>query len=160
MDSEYRDKPVPPHSPFYQHPPASFERAPSRQASKTNLAVFEKDLESGNATPLSLEDANPFTKSITVDQNQECKMWPSKQTLMQTKMADKKKKRATGSCAGLGPVRDFWNTLDKRQKLFIKIAVALFLVGVAVAIGVGISKAVHGGVYSGEGSSKQIGESR
>jgi len=160
MHSEFLEKPVPPHSPFYQHPPASFERVHSRQSSKTNVGTYEKDLESGNATPLTAEEENPFTKTITVDRNQECKMWPSKQTLMQTKMAEKRRKRDTASCAGcIAPAKDFWQKFDKRQQLYLKIGIAVFLVGVAVAIGVGISKAVHGGYYTAGGDERPVGGS-
>jgi len=160
-DGTDSEKPIPPHSPFYQHPPASFERIPTHQSGKNNFTTLEKDVESGHATPLCPEDdENPFTKTISLDRNNpECKMWPSRQTLMQTKMAEKKKKRARALGAGcVAPAKDFWNRFDKRQQLYLKIAIAFVLVGVAVAIGVGISKAVHGGYYTKDGE-KPIGGS-
>lgn len=158
MPSDHLVKPVPPHSPFHQHPPASFEKVHSRQASKTNVATYEKDLESGNATPLTgVNDENPFTSKISVDCNKECKMWPSRQTIIQSKMAEKRRRRDRKCCAGCGPVRDFWAQFDKRQKLLIKLAIGLFLVGIIVAIGVGISKAVHGTYYSQNGSQQEVG---
>lgn len=158
MSTEYTNRPIPPHSPFYQHPPASFERVESRQASKTHLAVYEKDLESGHVTPLTMaDDENPFGSKISVDHNKECKMWPSKQTLIQQKTAEKKKRRDMKCCAGFGPVRDWWAQFTKRQQLLMKIALALVLIGVAVAIGVGISKAVHGTYYSSDGGQQQVG---
>jgi hypothetical protein len=85
-------------------------------------------------------------------------MWPSKQTLVQTRQAEKKKRRDQQCCGGCGPVRDFWARFTKRQKLFLKIALALFLLGVVVAIAVGITVAVNGTVYVSQGHQEQIPE--
>lgn len=159
MTNEYTEKPVPPHSPFYQHPPASFERI---QTSKTNMAAttYEKDLESGHASPLAgIDDDNPFTSKISVDHNKECKMWPSKNTLMQQRTRDKHQRRVMKGCAGCAPLRQWWAKFDKRQQLYFKIAIALVLIGVAVAIGVGISRAVHGTYYGKNGSQQNVGGS-
>ena len=151
MHAEHEQQ-IPVNSPFYQHPPASFERVASRNASKTHLAVDEKDLESGHATPLTAADEdNPFTSKISVDRNKECTMWPSRQALMQQKTADKRKRRDAQGFLACGPARDWWAKFDKRQQLMMKIGLALFLIGVAVAIGIGISKAVHGTYYSAHG---------
>ncbi|KAI7264369.1 hypothetical protein KC345_g8816 [Hortaea werneckii] len=168
MAPAYSEKPIiPPHSPSYQHPPASFERVHSRQTSKNHLGVYEKDLESGHggnnnlATPLTMpaddDDDNPFTSKISIDANKECRMWPSRQTLTQQRAAQKTKRRAARGWAGCAPLREWWTTrFTKRQRLWIRIAIALVLVGVMVAIGVGISKAVHGSYYS-SGEKKEVG---
>ncbi|KAI7681905.1 hypothetical protein KC322_g14100 [Hortaea werneckii] len=160
MTPAYSEKPIPPHSPFYQHPPASFERIHSRQTSKNHLGVYEKDLESGVgggesnpnlATPLTIpaDDENPFTSKISIDANKECRMWPSRQTLTQQRAAQKTKRRAARGWAGCAPLREWWTKrFTKRQRWWIRIAIAVVVVGVMVAIGVGISKAVHGSYYS------------
>ena len=146
---------VPTSSPFYQHPADSFERGHSRQTSKVDVPLNEKDLEAGVQTPL--QPGEPFTGKVSVDCNKECKMWPSKQTLMQSKMAEKKRKRNDKICGGCtGPVMEFWGRFTKRQKLSIKIAFGLFLVGVIVAIAVGITVVVNGTVYSSEGQTHKI----
>ena len=85
-------------------------------------------------------------------------MWPSKQTLIQEKQAEKKKRRNEQCCGGCAPVRDRWAGLTKKQKLLIKIGIALFVVGVAVAIAVGISVAVNGTVYVSDGHTENIPE--
>ncbi|KXL50550.1 hypothetical protein M433DRAFT_446706 [Acidomyces richmondensis BFW] len=159
------EKPIPPHSPFYEHAPASSERVHARQANKLNVVPspsFEKDIESGNATPLSPNgDENPFTHKISLDCNKECKMWPSKQTLMEQKQAEKMRKRELRGYAGCGPLRNWWARFDKRQRLIIKIAIAVFVVGVLVAIGVGISKAVNGTYWANNnGDQQQVGSSK
>ncbi|KAF2169035.1 hypothetical protein M409DRAFT_21045 [Zasmidium cellare ATCC 36951] len=152
---------VPIQSPFYQHPPASHEVVShSRQNSdnKVSTAVFEKDVESGNVTPLSgADDENPFTRDHGIENNKECAMWPSRKTLKQKKKEERKLKRDQRGCTSCAPVMNAWSKLTKKQRLLVKIAVALFLVGVAVAIGVGISVAVKGTYYVADGSSKHIG---
>lgn len=85
-------------------------------------------------------------------------MWPSKQTLIQSRKAEKKKRRDGKMCGGCGPVRDFWARFTKQQKLLIKIAFALFMIGVVVAIAVGITVAVNGTVYVSDGHTESIPE--
>jgi hypothetical protein len=158
LSTDHSERRVPIHSPFYQHPPASFERAHSRQNSKDVAVVNEKDLEAGVRTPLAGDSEHPFASKVSVDCNKECRMWPSKQTLIQSRKAEKKKRRDGKFCGGCGPVRDFWGRFTARQRLYIKIALALFLLGVVVAIAVGITVAVNGTVYVGDGNSASIPE--
>lgn len=119
-------------------------------------AVNEKDLEAGARTPLHRDTDHPFAAKQSVDCNKECRMWPSKQTLIQSRKAEKKKRRDGKLCGGCGPVRDFWARFTSRQKLFIKIALALFMLGVVVAIAVGITLAVNGTVYVSDGHNESI----
>lgn len=155
------DKPVPPYSPFYQHPPASHERVPQQQTSLLQTPtkshqVFEKDIESGMGTPLSTNnDSNPFASKYCVDANKECTMWPSRKQLEQDRLDDKKRKFKGRTC---GELKHQWAQCSKKQRLLIQLLIALFLAGAAVGIAVGITKAVGGGVWSGNGESHDIGE--
>ncbi|KAK3670096.1 hypothetical protein LTR78_010036 [Recurvomyces mirabilis] len=160
--SEYNasGKPIPIHSPFYTHLPASFERVQtthSRQTSKANISTSEKDLEAG-LTPVTTHAAsrndenNPFTSRVSLEHNKECKMWPSKQTLMLQKTEARRAKHARKFCGGCAaPVRQWWGQFDKRQRLIMKILMAFFVVAAIVGICVGISVAVHGTYYSNSG---------
>jgi uncharacterized membrane-anchored protein YitT (DUF2179 family) len=49
------------------------------------------------------------------------------------------------------------SNLPKRQKLLLKILIALVIVGAMVGIGVGISLRVGGGVYKDQNSTSKIG---
>lgn len=146
---------IPIHSPFYTHPPASFERAHSRQNSKDIGAVNEKDLEAGVRTPLAPDSDHPFASKVSVDCNKECRMWPSKQTLIQSRKAEKKKRR-NGKLCSCGPARDLWSKFTKRQKLYIKIGLILLVLGIVAAIAVGVSIAVNGTVYVSNGQNANI----
>lgn len=156
LTPEFSERRVPPHSPFYHHSPDSFEPTHSRQTSKVHVALNEKDLEAGIRTPLTAGGEHPFAGKVSVDCNKECRMWPSKQTLVQTRQAEKKKKRQQQCCGGCGPVRDVWERFTKRQKLFLKIALVLFVLGAIAAIAVGITVAVNGTVYTGSGQQATI----
>lgn len=148
LQDEYAGPHVPPHSPFYQHPPSSNELSLPLPAVKHGkmLEVYEKDLERGNNGPLSPGsdvEVHPFSKKMVIEHTKECQMWPSTQTLKQKHKEDKKLRRQAkgGFCA---PVRLRWSRLGARNRILIKVAIALFVVGVAVALGVGISAAVKG----------------
>lgn len=148
------EKVYPVTSPFYEHPAPSIERLHTNHDGKSISNVYEKDMESGMATPVSINpDENPFSSKISVDHNKECRMWPSRQTLQQTRMANKKKRNDHHTCA---PVRDRWMQLSRRQRLIAKIALVLLVVGLIVGISVGVSKAVNGGVYASDGSSRPV----
>lgn len=117
---------------------------------------LEKDLESGVETPLSPAEgfSSPFSKNLAVQSQTECTMWPSKQTLKQQQQATKSGKR---NKRVLAPVLNVWSNFTKRQRLLIKIFIALFVIGAAVGLGVGISVAVKGAYFTGDGKSQQVG---
>lgn len=118
-----------PFSAFYEH------RADSSNNLKTPN-VYQHDLES---------QCQLSTSKISMDPGKECTMWPSRAALKAQKREEKHKKS--------------WNPLHrlgKRQKLTAQIVIALLVIGAAVGIGVGVSRAVGGGVWSGNGQSKPI----
>ncbi|KAF2708544.1 hypothetical protein K504DRAFT_284461 [Pleomassaria siparia CBS 279.74] len=133
-----------PFSAFYKHPQARRSMDGSMQQSKTllDVNVHDRDLEAG--MPLSTASTQQ-PKSSVDGRVKECTMWPSRQA-----MIDKKKKhqRARGC--------NLFQGLSNKQRLWIKIFIALFVVAAAVGLGVGITRAVGGGVWSANGSSKPI----
>ena len=134
-----------PYSAFYKHPEArrSMDGAPQ---SKTHLGVYERDLEAGSTPGLPLSTATTQQAKVSVDGRvKECTMWPSRQTITQRR---KMTKRARG-CKLFGG-------LTSKQRLWAKIAIALFIVAAAVGLGIGISRAVGGGVWKGDRQSEPI----
>lgn len=138
-----------PYSAFYKHPDArrSLDNASAPQ-SKTHLEIstFERDLEAG--APLSAATTQQISK-ISVDgrvrEVKECTMWPSRQAVLE-KRKDHKRNRGCNLFQGL----------TSKQRIWIKIVIALLVIGAAVGLGVGISRAVGGGVWAGDGKSKEI----
>lgn len=145
-----------PFSAFYNHPEArrSMDEKlapalPAAQNSKTHLDVtgYETDLESGRSGSNISAVPTLQNPKVSVDGRvKECTMWPSRQDQLERK---KRVKRARG-CR-------LWRNLGNKQRLWIKIIIALVIVAAAVGLGIGISKAVGGGVWSGQGRSKEIG---
>jgi len=66
-------------------------------------------------------------------------VWPSREDLEKQAKANKRARRKAWNCLG---------GLPKKQRLCIKILIALVLIAAAVGIGVGISRAVGGTTYS------------
>lgn len=138
-----------PYSAFYKHPDArrSIDNVSAPQ-SKTHLQIntFEHDLEAG--VPLSAATTQQLPK-VSVDgrvrEVKECTMWPSRQAVLEKRKDHKRKKGCTP-----------FQGLSSKQRLWIKIIIALLVIGAAVGLGVGISRAVGGGVWAGDGKSKEI----
>ncbi|KAF2740399.1 hypothetical protein EJ04DRAFT_210127 [Polyplosphaeria fusca] len=136
-----------PFSAFYKHPDASRERHSQEDAnlaSKTHLDVVvgERDLEAG----LPLSTATTQQPKVSVDGRvKECTMWPSRQAVLD----QKKKNRRSRGC-------NLFRNLNSKQRLWAKVIIALIIVAAAVGLGVGISRAVGGGVWSGQGQSREI----
>jgi hypothetical protein len=134
-----------PYSAFYKHPEARRSMdANSAPQSKTHLGVqaFERDMEAG----LPLSAATTQQPKLSVDGRvKECTMWPSKQAVMDQR---KTYKRSRGC--------NLFKNLTSKQRLWAKIIIALIVVAAAVGLGVGISRAVGGGVWAGQGKSKEI----
>lgn len=135
---EYDPTSTHPFSAFYSHPTTrtSFEQL--KHASKTHIAVYTHNLESGTLVRASSE---PPTS------NKECTVWPGKLQLQRKNLLMEKRR-------GCSP----WRNLTKKQKLWAQILIAFIIIGAAVGIGVGISKAVGGGVWKSNNSQTPIGD--
>lgn len=136
-----------PFSAFYKHPDASRERqsqeeTPQGTKSHLDVGISERDLEAG----LPLSAATTQQPKVSVDGRvKECTMWPSRQAVLEQKKRNQRKR----GC-------NLFRNLNSKQRLWAKIFIALFIVAAAVGLGVGISRAVGGGVWSGQGSNKEI----
>lgn len=134
-----------PYSAFYKHPTARRSLdASSAPQSKTHLDVItaERDIEAG----LPLSAATTQNPKTSVDGRvKECTMWPSRQAVMDQRKTYKR----TRGC-------NLFKNLTSKQRLWAKIIIALIVVAAAVGLGVGISRAVGGGVWAGQGRSKEI----
>jgi hypothetical protein len=134
-----------PYSAFYKHPEARRSLdASSAPQSKIHLDVhtFERDAEAG--LPLSAATTQQ-PKSSVDGRVKECSMWPSRQAVIDQR---KTYKRSRGC--------NLFKNLTGKQRLWIKIIIALIVVAAAVGLGVGISRAVGGGVWAGQGKNKEI----
>ncbi|MCJ1471808.1 hypothetical protein MMC13_000449 [Lambiella insularis] len=139
---EYDPTSTHPFSPFYSHPTTRTSLEQLKNCSSSNVAVkvYETDLESGSRTYFSPTPSLNTTRG-------ESKVWPCRHQLVQKSIALKQSR-------GCNPLRK----LSKKQKLWAKILIALFVIGAAVGIGIGVSLYVHAGVYKSPDQQEQIGK--
>ncbi|KAL9122392.1 MAG: hypothetical protein Q9187_001058 [Circinaria calcarea] len=128
-----------PFSPFYSHPTTRTSFEQHKCESKTNIQIYEKDLEAGS-TPHIRQSSEP-PRSV-----KECTVWPGRHQLLEKSHEMERSK-------GCSPLR----RLNKKQKTWVKILIAMMIVGAAVGIGVGVSKAVGAGVWKNINSRTMIG---
>ncbi|KAF2842641.1 hypothetical protein M501DRAFT_993383 [Patellaria atrata CBS 101060] len=133
-----------PFSAFYAHGDARRSLDESRNPSKSHLDV---DVEAASAPISAVSTQVP--KASVDGRVKECTVWPSKAAL------EEKERRRKKERMWWDPMRN----LNKRQKLWVKILIALFIVAAAVGIGIGISRAVGGGVWAGKGETHAIPDS-
>ena len=138
-DDEYDPSSTHPFSAFYCHPTTrtSFEQL--KTESNVRINVYEADLEAGH----SRKSLDPSRRS------KECSMKGGRDALK------KKSSLLMRDRSGWNPMRK----LNKRQKLWAKLLIALLIVGAAVGLGIGISKAVGGGVWKSANDQAPIGPS-
>lgn len=132
-----------PLSPFYNPAPTRYSLEAQKSESKQNINVihanYDTDIEA--LTPAQTTSHAGIFKSKSG--NPECTVWPGQQAMKMKKKAmrrEKSKHMVCGCMAGL----------DKRTKTWIKVLIALIVVGTAVGVGVGVSKAVGGGVWKSQ----------
>ena len=137
-----RSDPSNPFSPFYDHAEApttlSLQEPPiSKQNTKMSdsTKVYDSDLEAA----WTESKANMLDSAITKTKTKDCTVWPGQKALKDAKRAEKMNRR--GEC---------WNPMrgmDAKKKFWLKVLIAMVLVGAAVGIGLGISRAVGAGIW-------------
>lgn len=137
--TEEYDSNASPFSPFYSHPTTRTSFEQHKCESKTNIHIYEKDLEAGS-TPRIRQSSEP-PRSVN-----DCTVWPGRHQLIEK--SNERKKRS-----GCSPLR----RLSRKQRISVKILIALIIVGAAVGIGVGVSRAVGSGVWKNINSQTKIG---
>ena len=108
---EYDPTSANPCSPFYSHPTTRTSFEQQKSESKTHFQVYEHDLESGSQVVVSSKhERKPSLGNVT------------KRDLCYQKRS-------------LNPLKN----KSRRQRLWIKIIIAILIVGAAVGLGIGIS---------------------
>ncbi|PNS17773.1 hypothetical protein CAC42_3168 [Sphaceloma murrayae] len=128
-------------------------------ALRVDTSATAPDLEKGllSLPPSATRDGHtPLwspSREYSIDgRPKECQMWPSRQTL-KSKARMEKCHRRRNNCFGLSKR---WGEMDKKKRLIVKILIALLVIGIAVGLAIGISRAVGGGVWTGQNKTKQI----
>ncbi|TKX25169.1 hypothetical protein C1H76_2399 [Elsinoe australis] len=125
---------------------------------RVDTSATEPDLEKGflSAPASATREPSPLwspSRDYSIDgRPKECQMWPSRQTL-KSKARQEKCERRRKNCFGLSKR---WGEMPKQKRLIAKILIALVVIAFAVGIAIGISRAVGGGVWTGQNKQTQI----
>lgn len=79
-------------------------------------------------------------RAAAVDENFHCTVWPSRRAMQLKKKAMRREKAQYMLCGWMA-------CLSKPARMWVKVLLAMLLVGAAVGVAIGISKAVGGGVW-------------
>lgn len=123
-------------SPFYLYNHDSPRPSADLRGGKLSLNVTERDLELGEITPSVTQEKITAQKP----KKSKFKFWEREQRCL-TK-----------------PKKQWWlQRLPKKQRIAVKLAFALVIIGTMIGIALGIASALHSSVY---GSDKTVGEPR
>ena len=128
-----------PFSAFYSHPTTRTSLEQHKSESKVNIKIYEHDLEAGSG----------IMPSSDIPRTKECTAWPGRHQLAEKRMKMERNK-------GHNPMRN----LSKKQRLWVKIFIAMIILGAAVGLGIGISKATGSGVFKTTNSQTSIGNGK
>ncbi|KAL9112415.1 MAG: hypothetical protein Q9227_003257 [Pyrenula ochraceoflavens] len=145
-----------PCSPFYNHDVARPSVDHSKTASQTriNLAqVDTNDLEAGGAGT-SKSSLDVVKQEHAAEADGSVKIWPGRLARILRLQGQPKKK---SMCRVKQRGKPWLPGLTPKQRLMVKLLIALVIIGAMVGIGVGISKAVGGGVWKSDNQTSQIG---
>ena len=133
-----------PFSPFYSHPATRTSLEQKKSESKVRFQLYEHDLESGSRITQSSRN-DPAQHRHTDDA-----VWPSDKFRKEQEAMVKSKEHSSYS-----PFKH----MSRKQKFWVKILIAVVIVGAITGLGVGITKAVGGGVFrTDNNSSAPIGK--
>ena len=138
-------------TPIYNPAPtrSSFEAQKSESKQHINVinSAYDTDVEA--LTPYATKTGLFKSKSG----NPECTVWPGQNAMKMKKKAMRRERNKHNLCGCL-------SGLDKRTRIWIRVLIALLVVGTAVGVGVGVSKAVGGGIWkSGNNSNAPLNSS-
>lgn len=133
-----------PFSPFYSHPATRTSLEQKKSESKVRFQLYEHDLEAGSR-------ATQFTPNESAQHGHpDDQVWPSDKVRKQQEAMVRSKKHGSYSP---------FKRMNKKQKFWVKVLIAVVIVGAITGLGVGITKAVGGGVFrTSSNSSAPIGD--
>lgn len=132
-----------PFSPFYSHPTTRTSLEQKKSESKVRFQIYEHDLEAGSRVT-QFTQPEPAQYYHTDDA-----VWPSSRVRKHHEAMCKS--RGQNSCSP-------FKHLSKKQKFWVKVLIAVVIIGAITGLGVGITKAVGGGVFrTSANSSAPIG---
>ncbi|PQE12307.1 hypothetical protein CJF31_00000518 [Rutstroemia sp. NJR-2017a BVV2] len=134
-------------SPFYNPSPTRYSLEAQKSSSKQHIAIssYETDVEAC-LTPQQTTNLSKNRTGVSSNTlSKECTVWPGQKQMKRKKKAMKFERGRQGVCGCMAG-------LDRKTKIWVKVLMAMVVIGLAVGVGVGISKAVGGGIWKSDKS--------
>lgn len=145
-----------PFSPFYNPAPTRYSLEAHKSDSNQHVNVisaYETDIETGLIPQKTTASGSSAGLLKTKSRDPNCTVWPGRHAMKMKKKAMRKERSKHSVCGCM-------SGLDKRTKIWVKVGLALLVIGLVVAVGVGVSRAVGGGIWKGSHSSNSPISSR
>jgi len=125
-------------SPFYD---LENQKTESKQNINFLSTPYDTDVEAGLTPEKSQASCSKVKLTMTCSgDDADRSMWPGEREMKIKKKAMRKAKSKHSVCGCLAG-------MNKKTRIWIKVLIALIVVGAAIGIGIGISKAVGGGIW-------------
>jgi len=137
-----------PFSPFYNSNPTRRSLEAQKSESKQNINVinstYDTDVEAC-LTPQKTEAGSSSKGALLKSKNRkdDCPVWPGQQQMKKKKKMMRKERGKHNLCGWMAG-------MSKTTQMWIKIFIALLVIGAAIGIGIGVSKAVGGGIWKSQ----------
>ena len=119
---------------------APFYKSPAHSESKQQINSYETDVEAC-LTPQKTKNTLGDIRS-----NNDNAVWPGQQALKRKKKMMRKERGKQALCGWMAG-------MPKKTQIWIKVLIALLVIGAAVGVGVGVSRAVGGGIWKNKNDS-------
>ncbi|KAM3075641.1 hypothetical protein ACMFMG_007775 [Clarireedia jacksonii] len=150
--SRHDDRENSPSSPFYNPTPTRYSVEVQKSSSKQHITAYETDVEACLTPQQTTKSGALLSQKRTGASTmmaQECTVWPGQKQMKKKKKEMKFQRGRKGVCGCMAG-------LNRKTKIWVKIMMALVIIGLAVGVGVGISKAVGGGVWKNDKSTNTV----
>jgi hypothetical protein len=134
-----------PLSTFYNTNPTRHFLEAQKSESKQNINIinssYDTDIEAC-LTPQKTEAGGSSHMALLKSKSRkdDCPVWPGQQQMKKKKKMMRKERGKHNLCGWMAG-------MSKTTQMWIKISIALLVIGAAIGIGIGVSKAVGGGIW-------------
>ena len=134
-----------PFSPFYNPNPTRRSLEAQKSESKQNINVISSTYDTDIEACLTQQKTGAGSSSKgallkSKSRKDDCPVWPGQQQMKKKKKMMRKERGKHNLCGWMAG-------MSKTTQMWIKILIALLVIGAAIGIGIGVSKAVGGGIW-------------
>jgi len=143
------DRETSPFSPFYDPSPTRYSLEALKSESKQNINIINTSYDTDIEACLSHQKTGASGQGGLLKnknrQDVECSVWPGQKQMKRKKKMMRKERGKHNICGCMAG-------MPKKTQIWIKVLMALLVIGGAIGIGIGVSKAVGGGIWKNTSS--------